>query len=310
MIIKRLLILAFIMLPISINAFNLFRCNKDGSYTLLGEHKGSFDNAIEATGYTPSQTYAYYSDSNEESDILFVGFKNLSEDIVCVLTQNHIKQLTKQDVNAFLKTSGFDYNDEYGAYSRESDLDDAILNGDYTIAFICDALDISYDSYKNATSIEDKRNGYRYYFDNGKMIKWESLDGLNTWAKEIKNRNPSAYYAVYNSAKAYWGNDEKSIINEVNAQFDSFAHLPFDDEDNLADYYQEPNGICNFRLLISAHYNKPLTLREFKDFSHNKCKYIKSSEYSGNKKVHIYQYLNTLYSFDDEGNFIIAKLMK
>lgn len=166
------------------------------------------------------------------------------------------------------------------------------------------------DKYKNASVIEDEQNGYRYYFTKGIMTQWEPLDGLNKWAKEGKENNPSIFYAMYNAAQQYWGSDEVAAIKEVNEQYDSSASIPIDIFKKYINYYREPEGFFNYRLCMSAHCERSLTLRELKDFSHNKCTYLQSISGNEAKMFYVYKYQYTLYCFDEGGNLVNAKLVE
>lgn len=74
---KFILVILLFTFVLSANAWNLFRCNQDGSYTYLGDHEGSFNSAAEKIGYTSGQIYSFYGDLETQSDINFVGFRNL-----------------------------------------------------------------------------------------------------------------------------------------------------------------------------------------------------------------------------------------
>lgn len=256
-------------------------------------------------GYEKEMFYSLMKLDND-SDIFQVCFKIFTEDIICVFTNDNVQEITEQDVTKFLKDNDYDFNREYNTYNRESGLLDGIKSGNLKIAFLSDVMKFDYNISEVDTMIISEKFGYKLYFKNGILYKFESADGLNKWAREWRELYPSTYNMYYEKSKQYWGDDKNKILNDINIQATSHASISSDFMKNMH-LFEDESGYINYKIIMVNYFNDNISLREFKDITYGKYKYVGETTIK-NSVVYTYEYQYWLFSFSKDGYLISSKL--
>jgi len=279
-----------------------------GGYKLRNDTL-SANGICKSLGYEKEMFYSFMNHDNN-SDIFQVGFKIFTEDIIYVFTYDNVQELTEQDVSKYLKDNDYDFNRVYNEYKRESDLLDGIKSGNLKIAFLSDVMKFDYNISEADTMIISEKFGYKLYFKNRILYKFESADGLNKWSREWKERFPYMFNKYYEKSKNYWGweSEENKILNDINMQAQSLAHIPSNFMENI-DLFEDVDGFINYRIIDACIYLPKMKLREFKDISYGEYKYIEKIIIK-DKTLFRYKHSYWLLDFSKEGILISAKLDK
>ena len=203
-----------------------------------------------------------------------------------------------QDFKIYLKD--YQYSKAFDSQDIQSTLNNAISKKTLTLEYMKSVLNVPEETPNKLTA-----KGYDFYFKDGLLIKFASNDGLNVWAKEWLENDPSIYKIYENEAKKYWGSDKEKIISEINIQADAYATTPLDKIQEFYKLHQYPSGYINYKMLLVAHCNETISLTEFKTINHGRYK-LSSDITNGQEKQITYKVLNTIYTFDKNGKFINA----
>ena len=291
------------------NAWNVFVKSSSG-YQLKDScimHLSMADIAKQL-GYNPYCFYFYMNPyKNNQQDIECVLFKNFTDEIICVLTENHVKELYDRDVNAYLKYYSFDK--QFNTVVVQYDLDRGIEQKTLTFPFIAETMGLNCDTTQTNGMFVSEKFKYNQYFENGILIKYESTDGCNKWARLEKDTNPKDFENMLLYAKQYWKDDKKGALDEVNAQCKARYERPHPDdwEDNLSNFYDDDYYVFNYKMFNVLYNNDKVSLREFKDFNHGNVSFVEEKDISQNGKnvkVYVYNSKNGTFSFDKEGILI------
>lgn len=279
--------------------------SKNGDYKeveLPEDNNGSFDSIGEFLGYTPDKTYCYYGFLSGTEDFDAILFKKLSKSIIGIISRKSYKNLKQDDVNRFMKD--FDYNFTYGSISREEDLEDAIKNGTYSKEFICDVLDLPYEDFKDIDILTDLLNGFNYKFENGVLVGYNTLEGVEGYAKQFKEENPQFFQEVYDFAKENWGDDEEKVLYYVNGQLNSFAKIGGGFRNEILPLFHiEGDYVYNFKILDVISNNQNISLDDFLFFTNGDARLINERE-SSIGTIYTYVYKNIFFMFTEDGTFI------
>lgn len=295
-----------LFLFISILTFNIIHSKvfipKDGRFIekQLVLKKETALNIANSLGYNSEQFYGHFNFKSKNKDIVFVGFKIFTDEIIFVWTKNSINNLKTSSVNEFL--SNFDMKKEFDAYRIEGVLEDGIKNKSLTATFLSEIFNLEnpgLNGILNATII-----GYKIEFKQGIINKFYPSDGLNKWAKQWKFNFPELYNSYRNAAQKYWKDDENKIIEEINIQADAYANTPQGFANEYINSYSTLEGTVNFKMLMVAHYNDSMTLNEFKQVNYGR--YILTSEFNNENgyKRTTYKLMKTLYTFSEDGKLV------
>ena len=304
---KLLILLMFIMFTINSSA-KIFVPYGAGGYKLRNDLWGSLNTfeICKSLGYEKRMFYSLMTFDNK-SDIYEVHFKIFTEDIICVFANDNVQELTEQDVAKYLRDNNYDFNREYSTYSRESDLLAGIKSGNLKIAFLSDVMKFDYNISKVDTMIISDKFGYKLYFKNGMLYKFESADGLNKDARTWKELCPDKYNMYYEKSEQYWGDNKDKILNDINIQAKSCYSIP----SNLMKYmdlFEDESGYINYKIIMVTLKDK-ISLREFKDITYGKYKYVGERTIK-NSTVYTYDYQYWLFRFSKDGHLISTKLKK
>lgn len=249
-------------------------------------------------GYNSDQFYTYNNFNIKDSKIFIVIFKVFTDDLICAIPNENVNSITQKDIDNYL--TNFNLKDEFDSYDIESTLEDGVKNKSLSKEFISEVFNTTISDNNSFIAVEI---GYELHFKNGVLSSYNSTDGLNKWAKSWKNEMPERYRKYYNEASRYQTN-EADILRELNAQADAFANTPNGVRNEYIKFHTNDSGTINYKMLIVAHYNKTMNLKEFKMI--NKGRYELSNEFNDqdNYKRTTYRVNKGLYTFDENGKLI------
>ncbi len=251
-------------------------------------------------GYNTDQIHNYMDLDKLDGNITAVIFKIFSESIICVITNDSIKSLSKNDVNKYL--SKFSFKEEFDSYETESILSEGIKNKSLTVKFISEIFNKS-NVGANGSFIATEI-GYELKFKNNILVGYKSSDGLNRWAKEWKSNNLEIFESYRMTAKKYWGKNEPKILNEINTQADAYARTPKGAGNEYLEFHRNGEGIINFKMLLVTHYNEKINLSEFKEINFGRYQIVNEFNDPNGYKRTTYQVDKSMYTFDEKGKLI------
>lgn len=300
---KKILLLLIILFTCTKTSANIFVKTENGFVLQEKGLEGSINDICQKLGYETNHFYFYSPDI--KSDIVGICFKIFTTDIICVLTQDNITELRKQDVEKYL--ANFDFSFEYSTYDRENDLTKGIEMKNLSIKFLADILNMTYDENTTDTILICDKYRYKMYFKDGFLNRFESSDGYNKAAKEFIERNPNYYNRMRMLAKDYWGNDEDNIKKEINTQCAAlYSYIPNGFQNEHLNDFKEKYSCYNFKIIAILYYGDTITLREFKDICHGNVTFISEEDVKG-EKVYVYKYKGAFFAFLKNGSLLIAK---
>lgn len=262
--------------------------------------KKSINNICKFLGYNTEQSHSYMDFDKIGGDIITVIFKTFTESVICVITNDEVEVLSKEEVNKYL--INFSFSEEYDAYQIESILSDGIKNNSLTSDFFEEIFVVS--SIEKNGSYTAPIIGYELKFTNGKLSSFNSSDGLNKWAKEWKNKNPSVYSKYEQEANKFWGEDKNKILNEINVQADAYARTPDAAGNEYTNFHRTLGGVVNYKMLLVAHYNEKINLSEFKEVNYGRYEIVDEFNESGGYKRTTYKVNEALFTFNETGELV------
>lgn len=155
----------------------------------------SANGIVEHLGYKITQKYTYAS--LKYSKIYQIAFEIFSNNIIFIQTKNTVKEITNEMLKKYLKDLDLEY--EYKCFA-DIMLTAGIEEKSFTIEFLSKVLNIEDPKPDGKYFIE--KLGYYLYFCKGYLTRFESAEGLNSWAAEEKaEMNKSGYvYALINQS--------------------------------------------------------------------------------------------------------------
>ncbi|GAA4419250.1 hypothetical protein GCM10023187_53380 [Nibrella viscosa] len=228
----------------------------------------SINGISEHLGYNTNQVQAYYGYPPENPDITAVIFEVFTQNIVFVSTKTHVTQLTRSKVDYFLRD--FKLEEFYNSVTTEDILQEGIENRTLSIDYLARVLAIESPDENGVFFVP--KIGHYLYFNEGFLTDFSASDGLNKWAKQLMQINPNLIDSYEKVAKKYWGHESKKIINEVNIQAEAFADLPQAANNKFIPLHEAELGTINFFMLLVCHYDRGITLPEFKEINHGRYK--------------------------------------
>ena len=253
----------------------------------------SINQVSEHLGYNYEMFSTYFSTENE--DIYSVVFEQFTTNIIYVRTKKTVTKLSKNTVNKYLKDFDFDFI--YSAYNVNDILKDGIENRSLSSEFLCRVLGLPEITNNGIANCE--KFGLYLHFIDGLLVDFQSADGLNEWAKEWKNINPHFIEEYEKEAKRYWGNNTQKIIAEINIQADAYSDVPSALQNTYLSLHKNSFGNYNFFNLLIAHYDKQVSIDEFKSVNHGRFEVLKSSNDIKRLKVGKF-----IYEFSEDGNIL------
>lgn len=288
---------------------------KDNQWIECKEIKegGSINDNLQALGYDHNQFYSYtdyhltYDDENSKDNIFAVCLKVMTEEIICVIANKERKVLTDEDVRQYMRN--FDFKFQYSLYTLESDLNSAIAERNFSIEFVANALGLSYSPNDNEL-YSDKFN-YKFFFEGGFLVGYETADGYNRQAHELKDSSPGFYELIEKHARNYHGTNEADIVKEINIQADALENIPGGVKNEHFYDFQNADNSFNMAMLLVTNYQGSeyelcLNYDDCKCVCHNELIFDGESK-EGLDRILRYKYRSYILSFDDKGRFLSCK---
>jgi len=266
----------------------------------------SINNIAKYLGYNTEQFYTYMNFKSNIEDIIAVVFKSFTDEIICIVTNDSIENLSSDRVNKYL--SEFDLKKEFNSYQIESTLNDGITNKSLTGDFLADVLKT--DVPEPNGTIFTSRIGLKIEFAQGIIKSFSSSDGLNKWARSWKYEQPELFESYEKAAQKYWGNNIEKIINEINIQADAWSNIPNGFQNEYVDFYRTDEGTINFKMLLVSNYNEPITLKEFKEINSGRYQLMDEFNTPEGYKRTTYRLIYTFYTFSQDGKLLSSYMSK
>ncbi|MEI6950367.1 hypothetical protein V9K67_24510 [Paraflavisolibacter sp. H34] len=274
----------------------IFIPDQTGFAELKDEIKNSSINGIaEHLGYHPDQAHSYFGNFDQNADVKHVIVEIFTKNIVFVLTQTTVTQLNKRQVDHFLRD--FELSEVFDSITTRDILQEGIQNKSLKIDFLSRVLSIQ-DPDPNGLFYIESIGLYLYFFD-GFLVSIQSSDGLSHWAKHFKQLNPQFIGQYEHVAKLYWGNNLPKVINEINIQSDALADLPDGMKNHYIHLHETKFGTINFAMLHVCHYNKEISLRDFREINHGRFQQTGPFEYVVDRFK---------YEFEEDGTLLNSSL--
>lgn len=270
----------------------------------------SINDSLEALGYDNNQFYSYtdyhqtYDDEQRKDNIFSVCLKAMTEDIICVIANEGRKVLTDDEVSQYMKN--FDFKSQYSLYTLESNLKMAIALRNYSINFVADALGLPYSPDDKVLYSEKFK--YNFFFEGGFLTGYETADGYNREAHELRESSPSFFELIEKHARSYHGMNENDIVREINIQAKAYENLPGGVRNEYFYDFQNADKSFNMAMLLVAKYQKSqyelcLNYEDCKCVCHNELIFDGESVV-GLDRILKYKYRSYIVSFDDKGRFL------
>ncbi|MCB0759237.1 MAG: hypothetical protein KDC01_12315 [Flavobacteriales bacterium] len=219
---------------------------KEGGFEKLDCEALQFEEMTKQLGYHPSQIRSFMNMDNLSYDWVYVGFKIFTTEIICVVTR--FEPLSVAQVKDYTAP----YNPKYNGQDMEDVLDAGVEGGALTSTYLAEVLHM--EDFDPNGSVVCPSIGYELVFMDGVLIGYKAIDGLNKWAKLIKETNPKLFsnYVVSYRNKGF---SEEVVREQINAQCNAFASIPQGLQNPLIERYCAPDGTIDFVQLKVTHYN-------------------------------------------------------
>ena len=248
----------------------------------------SINGVSEHLGYHTDQVYTFHEGEESDSGIINIVVEIFSSNIVFVLTNNTVTKLNNKTVNNYLRN--FSVRNVFNSYTTEDILKEGIQNKSLKIDFLTRLLAIEEPEEDGMYYVE--LLGLYLYFIDGYLVNFQSSDGLNEWAKLLRDKNKTIFSSYEKAAKLYWGNEIGKVIDEINMQANLWAKAPDGMRNEYVDLHETEFGTINFAMLLVCHYNYELSFSDFLTINHGRYKEI------GLNKFRVGRFI---YEFSDEG---------
>ena len=100
-------------------------------------------------------------------------------------------------------------------------------------------------------------------------------------------------------AKKYWGNNFPKVINEINIQSDALFDTPNSVNNAFVSLHKGELDTVNYKMLLVYHYDHPITLTEFLEINHGRCKALEYQGETGQQRYNLGQFI---YEFSEQGD--------
>ncbi|NOS94057.1 MAG: hypothetical protein HOP30_19240 [Cyclobacteriaceae bacterium] len=233
------------------NGFREFTGNlEDGSFNGMSRH----------LGYHPDHVHIYFGDFNSEFEIQQVAFEIFTDNIIFIYTKKTVREISDKKLKFFLRD--YKIQTEYDSIVSEGLLRTGIENKSMSFAFLKKVLGLKTDLDEGGI-VFSERLGLYLYFSGGILVDLGTADGLNEWAKHIRNINPELFGAYLEVAKKYWGNKIGMVQDEINIQAEAFANTPHGFNNQFLELHRVELGTVNFLMLLVCHYGQKITEEQF-----------------------------------------------
>ena len=145
-----------------------------------------------------------------------------------------------------------------------------------------------------------KKIGLYLFFSNGYLIDFQSADGLNEWARYLRELNETLFDSYVKVAQKYWGDNRKMIENEINVQGQSLASTPNALKNEFVGKHGGELGTVNFFMLLVCHYNQDVNEATFKMLNNGRYRKLENN----GDVIRRYEYKDFILNFSDNGELI------
>jgi len=275
------------------NIFGGSKKRKSGVYTFENGKLVEFDESpgngsvnaiIESLGYDINQIHSIWTfDSNKISNI---GVKVLSKIPVFVITENGVSNLNLMTLNRAL--AKIDWRFEYESTVVEDILNEGIENENLSLNFLSKATKL----VQKSNNIYKAENfGLLLHFEEEKLVRFTSSDGLTAESRWLKELNPSLFNSMLDEARQFQ-DSEMDALEEVHNQCVALRSIPDAFKNQFLSQHINEYGNYNFYNLNAAHYSPTITKKTF--IKTNKGRYIQLGQY----QLRVQDYT---YNFGEDG---------
>ena len=274
--------------------------NKDGEFIKLDQKIGnnSINDITTYLGYNYDQVHSIFTGNNKGTPVKTTIVEVFTSNVIVALTDDHISQISKKDVEIFMKDFDFDF--EFGSYNLQDILLEGIENKSFSLKFLERVLEFK-GSDLNGEYYSEKIDSY-LFFVNGTLGSFRFSDDLNKNSRHIKSLNPKIIADYAKEAKQYWGEDYESIFSEVNLQSDAYVSTPHAYDNKYIKHHITEFGNVDFFMLLVCHYEQKISLSEFKEINFGRYSFLGMK--NGNSR---YSKGNFVYEFNNESLIKIKK---
>lgn len=264
----------------------------------------SVNAVMEHMGYDKKEEYfSYWGDkeTQKDADIYAVVFETFTRNIIYVGTKETESGVDPNKLKFFLKN----LTDEelFDSLHIDTVLTNGVENKSLTIEFLARVLGLE-DTEPSGVYFSDKLDMY-LHFNDGVLVDFQPSDGLNEWAKWLKNANPALVKSYESNARRFWGNNNKQVLNEVNVQASAFSGVPKSFQNEFIPLHKDASGLVNYHMLLVSHYGQKITLPEFLTINHGRHEKLL---HQPNEDVSVYRLGKFNYIFGQDGSLHEAVL--
>jgi len=288
-------------------SFNFFKKHKSsGLFIPSGDdykevtdkiENASLNGISEHLGYHSDQLHFHFGKNDINNDIQQVAFEIFTDKIVFILTKDTVNRVDKKKLKDF--SSNYNKNEEFDSIRVRDILKDGIENKSLTIAFLSKVLGLNSNDDGGGILFSEKLGLYLYFADNY-LVDFQSADGLNEWAKFLRDLNQNLFDSYVKVARKYWGDNLKMIENEVNIQGESLSSAPDALKNKFVQKHNAELGTVNFFMLLVCHYGQQINEDTFKTINHGRYTYLEDRA----DVVKKYKYNSFILHFSGSGELI------
>lgn len=246
----------------------------------------------------PIRSHSYWGIEKKNNPISSVLLEIFTDNVIAVFTHSDMDNIDSKDIQEYI--ADFDYNFEYSSYNIQDILLEAIEYKSFDLEFLSRVL--NFDASDKNGEYHAPKIEARLFFVNGYLVSFKFQDELNQWARNLKSLNPDIIKGYAEEAKHYWGDNYDKIYAEINLQAAAYASTSKAFTNKYIKKHKTSFGNIDFIMLLVCHYNKKITLSEFKVINHGRYKQLTSN--NGNE---VYLKGKFKYHFSSEGILIKAK---
>ena len=218
---------------------------------------GSCNSISISLGYEPSQVHTVHL-FDRPGGMLVFGILPLTRELLFVVTEEIVKKLRTAVVERELAKVDWDF--EYSAAFVDDILDTAIAAESWNVEFMQRIFPgLGPDP---GQVFHSDRLGYYLFIQDGRLVAYESSDGLSKWGKHFNELNPRMVNCWLGEGFILHG-DQKRAVDYVNLQAEAWATIPTHLWKNGAPGYHRKDGSIDYFLLGVDAGERPVSHSEF-----------------------------------------------
>ena len=230
--------ITLVSLTLSSNIYGQIMVNKNNTFVEFNEETDIVENPLNEGGQKGSANY--YKN--------YLGYST-NEVISCDLT--YVNMFNKEIIFYIGNSPAKDIKIDY--FSFVSNLKSGIEKHNIRQEVVEKSLDIK--AVDNI--IVDKSNGFIYEFNNGVLVDYKNINGLNDDANDVKNTYPKIFAEIENGAKRFYSSSI-SVNEYINKQCKYFRNINI----SYLRHASNPEINYNYALLYAIFYTG-MTLDDF-----------------------------------------------